>query len=588
MIKKRNMMKVLITYFFLLLPMGIAAQDKINELEELARGYNNQGKLTQAAEFYSKAGYAYWNGGDKSHAISSFQKAFDLFTQQGNVYAMVTVGNNMGLIYLDEEKYKEAHTAFSNVLNCVRKSKNSTELFNALINVGSVAFELSSFDEAIGKASEALALAKETNNLKLLGKCYSLLAESYEKKGDASNAYTYFELYSTVDKKIKAEELANLKQTSTEEINNAHEKKRITEIELKIKKGELKTTQDSLAVTGRIAFERKMQLELRNEQLKKKEIQLQYELHVKQTLIGGIGITVLFLLVLSYLLRLKLQANKVLRKQKEEITQQRNKLDLQNKKITDSIQYGLRIQQAMLPDLALLQKTFEAFVLYRPKDIVSGDFYWFHEVCAGNTTTWFIAVVDCTGHGVPGAFMSMIGHRLLTETVIEKKIYQPAEILEEMNNKLKKELGHHNKKSTDGMDLAFCKIVLKEGECEELTFAGAKRSLLVFHKTDGKLLVIEGDKRSLGGFTMDDSKSFTDKLIKVCKDDVILLYSDGIIDQPDLSRDRFGTSRFTAILNENISESMPVIKSKLERAFDEHKGLEEQRDDVTVLGLRLN
>jgi serine phosphatase RsbU (regulator of sigma subunit) len=581
-------MKTLITYFFLLLPLGLAAQDKINELEELARGYNNQGKLTQAAEFYSKAGYAYWNGGDKSRAISSFQRAFDLFTQQGNVYAIVTVGNNMGLIYLDEEKYKDAHTAFSNVLNYVRKSKNSTELFNALINVGSVAFELSSFDEAIGKANEALVIAGETNNLKLLGKCYSLLAESYEKKGDASDAYKYFELYSTVDKKIKAEELANLKQTSAEEINNAHEKKRITEIELKIKKGELKTTQDSLAVTERISYERKMQLELRNEQLKKKELQLQYELHVKQTLIGGIGITVIFLLILSYLLRLKLQANKVLRKQKEEITQQRNKLDLQNKKITDSIQYGLRIQQAMLPDLCLLQKAFEAFIIYKPKDIVSGDFYWFYEVCADQTSTWFIAVVDCTGHGVPGAFMSMIGHRLLTEIVIEKKIWQPAEILEEMNSKLKKELDQHNKKSTDGMDVAFCKIVLKQGECEELTFAGAKRSLLVVHKKDEKLQVIEGDKRGLGGFTVDDTKSFTDKLVKVCKGDVLLVYSDGIIDQPNLARDRFGTNRFMTILNGNIHEPMPAIKSKLEKAFDEHKGLEEQRDDITVLGLRLN
>jgi serine phosphatase RsbU (regulator of sigma subunit) len=580
-------MKQLFAIIFIFLSLFVAAQDKMNELEELARGYFNQGKLVQAAEFYSKAGYAYWNKNLKNEAATSFQKAFDLFSNQGNVNAVIAVGNNLGLIYLDQENYKNAYSAFSKVLTYTRKGKNNTEIYNALINLGTVAFELASYEDAIAKATEALNLARETTNLRLLAKCYSLLAESYEKKGDNSNAYKYFELYSIIDKKIKVQELENLKQTSSEEINLAHEKKRITEIELKIKKGELKTTQDSLTVTERISFERKMQLELRNEQLMKKEIQLQYELHLKRTLIYGIIATGVFLFILSFMFRLKLRDNRILRKQKEEITKQRNKLDLQNKKITDSIHYGLRIQQAMLPDLEELQKIFEAFIIYKPKDIVSGDFYWFREVIIENTVNWFIAIVDCTGHGVPGAFMSMIGQRLLTEIVMERNIHQPSEILGELNNKLRQELDQHNKKSTDGMDVAFCKIAFKDGQCDELTFAGAKRPMLIYHQCLGKLEIIEGDKKGVGGFANDESKIFTDKILKVCKGDLLFLYSDGIIDQQNPARDRFGTSNFTKILNERIDEPMIKIKEFVEKAFEGHKAFEDQRDDITVLGLRL-
>src|SRR5208282_1992796 len=285
--------------------------------------YFNQGKKIQAAEFYSKAGYAYWNKGNNTQAANVFQKAFDLFSDQGNTFAAVTVGNNLGIIYLDIAKYHDAYTAFSHVLMFAQKTKNNTDIFNALVNLGAIALEMNTYSDAISKTNEALTIAKELNNLKSIAKCYSILAESYEKMGDGNNAYKYFELYSSIDQKIKKQELEEVKEMSAEEVNKAHETKRITEIELKIKKGELKLTQDSLSVSERMAFEREMQVELRNEQLQKKEI-----------------------------------------------TGQRNKLDEQNKKITDSIHYGLRIQQAMLPDLNELERRFEMFLMYRPKDIV--------------------------------------------------------------------------------------------------------------------------------------------------------------------------------------------------------------------------
>ena len=579
---------ILMFLLFGIIPKLAVGQEKMNDFEVLANGYVNQGKATQAAEFYSKAGYSYWNKGNKTLAASAFQKAYDLFSSQANISASIAVGNNLGIIYMDDEKYSNAHTAFNNVLNFARKSKNATEIFNALINVGTVSFELSSFNEAISRATEALGLAKEMNSLKSLAKCYSLLAESYEKIDDTSNAYKYFELYSSIDKKIKLQEMEDVKQLSAEEIGKAEENKRVTEIELKIKKGELKLTQDSLGVSERIAYERQMQVELRNEQLKKKEIQLRYEKQIRRTLVSGIIVIVLFLLILGFFLKQRLSDNRKLRRQKAEIMAQHNELEVKNKKITDSIYYGLRIQQAMLPELSELQQRFETFIIYRPKDIVSGDFYWFYETITGNVINRFIALADCTGHGVPGAFMSMIGQRLFFEIVAERKIYQPSEVLEAVNRVLRKELDHDNKKTTDGMDVAFCRIVIKDGQYETLTFAGAKRSVFLHKLDDEQLTTITGDRKSIGGFLTGETKSFTDKTMEVKKGDTLFLYSDGIIDQNNSKRDRFGSTRFSQVITEHGKEPLSAIKTAIENSFDSYTAPEEQRDDITVIGLRLN
>jgi serine phosphatase RsbU (regulator of sigma subunit) len=579
-------MKKITFLIFFLIPLLLAGQTK-NEFEELATGYFNNGKTTQAAEFYSKAGYAYWNKGAKDKAAAAFQKAYDIFSGQGNLLASITVANNIGLIFMDEEKYSNAYTAFNNVLLLSRKTKSTSEQYNALMNVSAVAIELALYKDAIAKASEALVLAKEMNNLRLISKCYALLAESNEKMGNSSDAYKYFELYASVDKKLKEMEMDNVKQMSAEEIGKAEEKKRVAEIELKIKKGELKLIQDSLGVAERLAYEQKMQVELRSEQLRKKEMQLGYERTIRKHLISAIIAIFLFLSFTGFMLAQKLRDNKKLKLQKEEIELQHKKLNVQNKKITDSIHYGLRIQQAMLPNLKALQKKFDAFIIYRPKDIVSGDFYWFYEVDAEDCRYQFVALADCTGHGVPGAFMSMIGYRFMSQTIIEHKVYQPSQILESINCSLKTELQNENEELMDGMDMALCRLSIKNGEYDELVFAGAKRPILLKKLNDEKLELIEGSHKGIGGFTSENAKPFVDKTYKISKGDFLVLYTDGITDQPDINRNRFGTKRFTSIVEDNLNASPEKIKATIEAAFDVFTLKEEQRDDITVMGLRL-
>jgi serine phosphatase RsbU (regulator of sigma subunit) len=302
----------------------------------------------------------------------------------------------------------------------------------------------------------------------------------------------------------------------------------------------------------------------------------------------GILITAIFLLILGILLFQKFRDNKTLRLQKEEITLQRNILDVQNKKITDSIHYGLRIQQAMLPNIDEIRSIFQTMIIYKPKDIVSGDFYWFYKIIKKDITEVFLAVIDCTGHGVPGAFMSMIGHRLLTEIVVEQKNYQPSIILEEIDQKLKIELHQDNNKSMDGMDVAFCRVTISPNQETRLIFAGAKRPLYIQRKTESEILILEGNHKSIGGYKSKTDNPFTDKTSTLNTGDRIFMFTDGIIDQQNQFRDRFGSTRLNSLITEGFKEPLSKTKENIEVSLDNFRGTEDQRDDITIVGLQIN
>ncbi len=569
------------TIFIILLGfISISFQETINEFEILANNYYQQGKLLEAAEFYNKAGYAYWNKSQKLLATQAFEKAFKIFQSTNNTIACITISNNLGLIYTELDKYSNALTAFNNTLQYARKAKNSQEIFNALINIANVEVDAGNYQSAIGHVKEALPIATELNNLRLLAKCYSLLTESYDKLGDSKNAYKFFELYSTTDKKIKQQEIELLKNMSQEEINKAHEQKRITEIELKIKKGELKLTQDSLFVAERIALQRQIEINKKTAELEQKELQLKYERNLRRI------ITISFIIVLGLLASITFMLIRIQR-QKKEITLQRNQLNIQNKNITDSLHYGLRIQQAMLPSLADLNDKFETFLIYKPKDIVSGDFYWFRKVQYNQLNYLFIAVVDCTGHGVPGAFMSMIGNRLLNEIIALRQKIQPSEILYLLNDAIAAELHQTSSHTTDGMDIALCRILEIGNNKYELVFAGAKRPLILYSNTDKQFQIVEGNLLSIGNIWRNTPKTFTEKHFQINKNDAIILYTDGIVDQPNRQRQKFGSHRLLNIIESNMNQSFEILEKNFLNAFESFRENEPLRDDVTLFGLRI-
>ncbi len=269
----------------------------------------------------------------------------------------------------------------------------------------------------------------------------------------------------------------------------------------------------------------------------------------------------------------------------EEIASQRDALEEKSQQITASITYASRIQNAMLPHQEKIQQLLpECFIFYQPRDIVSGDFYWFAE----QEGQIIIAAVDCTGHGVPGAFMSMIGNDLLDYIVNEKKITQADEILNQLDMRIKRALNQQETQNQDGMDLALCVI---DQKAEQMQFAGAKNPLIYIQPDkEGKpqLFRIKGDKRPVGGLQPVSQSSFTKHRVDVSLPTTFYLYSDGFQDQFGGAKGKkFMALRFRKLLFDIHQEPMETQKKILQKTLNDWKANHIQVDDILVMGIRL-
>jgi len=272
-------------------------------------------------------------------------------------------------------------------------------------------------------------------------------------------------------------------------------------------------------------------------------------------------------------------------KQNEKIQKQSLELSEKNRKITDSIRYAQRIQQAILPQIDQIKAALpNSFILFKPKDIVSGDFYWFFE----NEQKLFLAAVDCTGHGVPGAFMSLIGSNLLNALIKYQGLESPDQILARLHLSIKAELRQESNSNRDGMDMALCVIDKNEKYVE---FAGAKSSLFyTFHENgQAQQVSIKGDMWSIGGVLKEDeTRIFTKHCVIIDKTTHFYIFSDGYQDQ-------FGGQQGRKFMRKNLENLLfGLIDHKpdeqldaLSTHFEQWKGNTEQIDDVMLIGFCL-
>lgn len=292
---------------------------------------------------------------------------------------------------------------------------------------------------------------------------------------------------------------------------------------------------------------------------------------------------------------LEFQAEEI-RAQRDELAMTKTELESKNTNITDSINYAKNIQTALLPSHELLDEILpDHFILLRPRDIVSGDFYWFTYI----ENLSVIAAVDCTGHGVPGAFMSMLGSAFLNEIVNKEYITHPGVILRRLRKEVIRSLHQKGEAgdSKDGMDLSVCVI---DNENKKLQFAGANNPLYLVRKKDeetpGDFLKYESNGHSLyeikgdrlpvsAGYSMENYKMHE---LDFLRGDLIYLFSDGYADQfGGPAGKKFGYRNFKNLLLDNSSEPLEVQRANLERNFDEWKGSLSQVDDMMVMGIRL-
>jgi serine phosphatase RsbU (regulator of sigma subunit) len=276
--------------------------------------------------------------------------------------------------------------------------------------------------------------------------------------------------------------------------------------------------------------------------------------------------------------------------EKEEVEKQKKLVEVKNKDITDSINYAQKIQQAILPLPDEFSKVFpQSFIYFQPRDIVSGDFYWFYPPHKLNQNHVYLAAADCTGHGVPGAFMSMIGNTLLNEILNEKQIYECDGILNQLHIEvraaLKQDIAHNT--TNDGMDIALCRINL---DTLEMQYAAANRALYIFksNATGYNFIEVKPNKFSIGGFQAETTRQFNAHTIQLKQGDTFYMFSDGYADQFGGAKNKkFMVKRLQAELL--AVQHLPLSEQKLlvAKMLNDWKGDAEQVDDILMIGVRV-
>jgi CheY-like chemotaxis protein len=267
-------------------------------------------------------------------------------------------------------------------------------------------------------------------------------------------------------------------------------------------------------------------------------------------------------------------------KRTAEIQEQSNIIQAKNQSITESINYAKRIQQAALPRFHEIKGTFaNSFVLYKPRDIVSGDFYWFAEKDGKSVIT----AVDCTGHGVPGAFMSLIGNDLLHSIVEIQGVTSPDEILSLLHLGIQKALRQDESNNRDGMDLAICVVDI---ENKTMEFAGARNPLIYIK--NGELTLLKGDRKTVGGLQKELTLEFTKKTISIEEPTMYYIFSDGYQDQfGGENRQKFMAKKFRNLLLDIHEKNLEEQQEILEKRLSDWMGDSRQIDDILVIGFKI-
>ncbi|MGE0079655.1 MAG: response regulator [Bacteroidales bacterium] len=566
----------------------------LEEYKNKANEFKSANNPTQQASYLNKIAYLYWENNAYTEAINYFKESLLINKQANNHNGTKAILYNIGLIYSDLEDYKKAYDNFHEGLTYARKLNQKEGIYAGLINEAGALKNLSKNTEAIKAVDEALLLAQELNDLKLIRTSYGMLAENYEALGNAEKAMEYYALFASVDKHIKSEQIKDIESKSKEEIQRATQAKSASDKQLSEKVSELEETQESLKKTEELTKQQQLELDLKELTIREKENQLKSERIIRFSFAAIALIILLFSLVLIRQIRSKNKINaelaaknKQIQDQSLEIAAQRDLANKQKQNMTDSIEYAKRIQTALLPPAGFLRRSLpEHFILYKPRDIVSGDFYWL----MNKDSKIIIAAADCTGHGVPGAFMSMLGTAFLNEIVnkiVENKhVYslQANEILNQLRTYIIESLHQTGRtdETKDGIDIALC---ILDYDTKQLQFAGAHSPL--YHITQGELKIYKGDPMP-ASIHQNAEISFTNNEITVSEGDVIYLFTDGYHDQIGGPRKRKFMSRaFQELLLKIHQKPMDAQKQILDETIEDWKGSVMQIDDMLVIGLKL-
>ena len=602
---------------------AIAYYDKVIEISEeidfkkgLYKGYAN-------------TGVSHHLSGNFSLAISNYSKTIPIMEELNDSMGLSIINTNLSGLYQQIEMYEMANECCMKALSYMEEN-DKWGYASVYINLGKNLKELNQPDEALKHYQMALELGKEINDRQIMLNAYNNIgdiyinvktnnykkgivflnmaldiAEEFEMTNDKAHlnyvlalAYLNKGFYQqSIDRAKKALEIATKNQLN-ETISYAlktlatcyfqlEEYKLSSEYYLKY--ADYRDSLNSDDFTTKLSEmkakfevdklkEEKLASEAINKERADKDRIAREKVENERNLLIIMG-TLLMIIVLSitYFLFQYRKNNKLINAQKKKVESQKNIIQLKNKDLTDSIKYAERIQKTILPNNEKIKKLFsDYFIMYRPKDIVAGDFYW-AEMIEGYH---FIAVADCTGHGVPGAIVSVICHNALNRSIKEFSLRDPGKILDKARMIIVDELSKNNQEDVkDGMDVSLC--VIKQNT---LIFSGANNPL--WYVRDNELHVVKGDKQPVGIHEVMNDFSSTE--IKLEKGDAFYLFSDGYIDQFGGEKNKkLKSSGLKKLILKVCDEPMEAQNVFFNQHFKNWKGNCEQMDDVCLIGFRI-
>ncbi len=577
------------------------------------------------ARAYGTLGNIYTQIGDVKNSSINLEKSVSLFVETKDTIGIMLSSSNLGGFYYNENMYDKALSYFRKVLAYAIKKNDPYMLTQSYNNIGGVCLNTNQFDSAFSCYKSALKIAKENKFKSLANTILGNLGDTRKNQGKWEEALVFYfqeyeeakreDLYKGISgslsgiievyKKQKKYDLALKKMEEYKK--HASDNNGISDLievygnsaEIYLAKGMYKeayaakdryfSLKDSIGSDDikKQVFElhEQYQGERKDNEILKKTAELEKEQLVTKQRSSErnilLIIVVFAVVMIGFVLRgyfQKKKYNQEITMQKNEAEQQRELVEEKNKEILDSINYAKRIQQAILPPDNFIRKYLpNSFVLYQPKDIVAGDFYWMH-ISKENI---IIAAADCTGHGVPGALVSLVCSNALNRTVNEFAITKPGEILDKVRDLVMETFSKSENEVKDGMDISICSI---NSKTKEVLWSGANNPL--WYLSNGVLQEIKADKQPIGKGYIE--KPFTTHKVNLAIGDMLYLFTDGYPDQfGGPNGKKFKYKKLQELISNIYDKSVEEQKNILENSFKSWRGAIEQVDDVCIIGIRV-
>jgi serine phosphatase RsbU (regulator of sigma subunit) len=605
---------------------ALVLAEKLNKKKSIALALHNMGN-------------GHFNLAEYKTAISFYIKALNIQEAIGNKKGILASSGAIGNVFLDLKQPDEAYKYLSRALEISKETNNKGGMATCLIAIGTVFSEKKDYKQSLEYTFKSMKLFEELdvqeavatclNNiadsyLKLnepdksmfyINKAYGIYVESgniygmslalnnlgdfYESQGNFGKAIEHYTKGLEYGKQIGANDriIASYKglYLTNKKMGNFKEALAINELYQQINDSIYNTESSKQIAEMQTRFDtekkaKEIDILTKDKKIREDELIQQRFISWSVTIGGGLVFLLALVAIRGYIQKRKVSNQLAIKNEK--IENAYSIIENQHKDIKDSIRYAKRLQEAILPTTAF-QNIFHdnAFVLYKPKDIVSGDFYWIEEIETNNSKQLLFAAVDCTGHGVPGAFMSIVGHNLLNQAVKEHNKTKPSDILDEVNVSLNETLRQTLEESTvkDGMDIALCSLQKNNSNSFIFQYAGANNPVwIVRAKETQELEEIKGDKFPIGVFLGEELNKFKNHEIELFSGDTIYIFTDGFADQFGGPKGKkFMYKPFKQFILSIQHLTMKEQSEALSKVLTDWKGDLEQIDDVLVVGIKV-